>query len=105
MDHSSEEGPGAQLGKVGRRKDTVERLADDCLSRGVKPSRDEVGMAAFEQESELERDAYIDEATRRATSEHNQRMAIYKMDSDYADTLRIRATIRRESVSAPACAL
>jgi hypothetical protein len=54
-------------------------------------------MAAFEQESKLERDAYIDEATRRATSEHNQRMAIYKMDSDYADTLRIRATIRRES--------
>ena len=104
MDHSSKEGPEAQLGTVGRHKDTVERLADDCLSRGVKPSRDEI-RAAFERESELERDAYIDEATRRATSEHNQRMAIYKMDSDYADTLRIRATIRRESVSAPACAL
>ena len=96
MDHSSEEGPEAQLGTVGRHKDAVERLADDCLSRSVKPSRDE-RMAAFERESELERDAYIDEATRRATSEHKQRMAIYKMDSDYADTLRIRATIRRES--------
>ena len=78
MDRSSEEGPEAQLGTVGRHKDAVERLA-------------------FEQESELERDAYIDEATRRATSEHKQRMATYKMDSDYADTLRIRATIRRES--------
>ena len=97
MDHSSKEEPEAQLGTVGRHKDTVERLADDCLSRGVKPSRDEIRMAAFERESELERDAYIDEATRRATSEHNQRMAIYKMDSDYAGTLRIRATIRRES--------
>ena len=97
MDHSSEERPEAQHGTVGRHRDAAERLAGDCLSRGVKPSRDEIRMAVFEQESELERDAYIDEATRRATSEHNQRMATYKMDSDYADTLRIRATIRRES--------
>ena len=97
MDHSSEEGPEAQLGTVGRHKDAVERPADDCLNRDVKPSRDEIRMATFERESELERDAYIDEATRRATSEHNQRVATYKMDRDYAGTLRIQATIRRES--------